>query len=90
MFKSTSTLSAHDRRLLRASAQVLSMMEDCWRETQVEAEARAEQSSTDVIYTATDWMATKPQNRRSAGPSPDLWPLVQGHNRHAPSALHAP
>jgi hypothetical protein len=89
MFKSTSTLSAHDRRLLRASAQVLSMMEDCWRETQVEAEARAEQPSTDVIYTATDWMATNPPKRRSAGPSQDLWPLVQGHELRAPSALHA-
>jgi hypothetical protein len=89
MFKSKSVLSAHDRRLLRASAQVLSMMEDCWRETQVESEARAEKTSANVIYTATDWMATKPKVRRSAGPA-DLWPLFHGHSADAVAAIHAP
>ena len=56
-FTSRYTLSAHDRRYLRSAAQLLSMLESARRETRDEVE-----ESSDVIYSAADWMSTPPRS----------------------------
>lgn len=54
-FKSKHALSAHDRRFLKANAQVLSLLVDCRREMREEAAPRPQ--SSHVVYSAAEWLA---------------------------------
>ena len=70
-FTSRSVLSSHDRRFLRSIAQVMSMMESCRRQTQVETETETppeEDPSPLVTYTTAEWLAARSPNPRPAIP----------------------
>jgi hypothetical protein len=59
-FTSKDALSAHDRRLLRSSAQLLSMLEDCERRRAVEPAHAGEQEPTPlVVYSSAEWMRSE-------------------------------
>jgi hypothetical protein len=58
-FKSRHVLTAHARRLLRANAQLISMLEDCRGEMREEAEAG---QSPQVIYSASEWVTARSQD----------------------------
>ena len=68
-FTSKRSLSAHDRRYLRANAQLISMLEDTDREMGDEVAPPPSPSSTAVIYNTADWLAAEyqaPSRARSA------------------------
>jgi hypothetical protein len=59
-FTSKDALSADDRRLLRSSAQLLSMLESCEREAPVEPENAGEQEPAPlVVHSSAEWMLSK-------------------------------
>ena len=62
-FSSKRALSAHDRRYLRANAQLISMLEDTRREM---ADAGTSPQSSEVVHSAADWLAPEPQARSGA------------------------
>ena len=66
-FTSKRSLSAHDRRYLRANAQLISLLEDTDRE--MGDEAAPPQSSSAVIYNTADWLASEYQAPRRPRPT---------------------
>lgn len=56
-FTSQRTLSVHDRRVLKATAQLISLLEDARRQMREELDEHQPQ----VIRTAADWIATQPE-----------------------------
>lgn len=66
-FKSRHAFSAHDRRFLKSTAQLISMLESCRREMGQEDEHSASASSTQILYTAAEWISARSQpNERRA------------------------
>ena len=59
-FSSKHALSAHDRRYLRANAQLISMLEDTRREM---ADDVTSPQSFEVVRSTADWLAPEPQTR---------------------------
>jgi hypothetical protein len=73
-FKAKNPLSAHDRRFLKANAQLISMLEDVRRELRDEG---LRPGSPQVLHTAAEWVASQSEVRPSpalprppAGPRP--------------------
>ena len=58
-FTSKDALSADDRRLLRSSAQLLSMLQDCERQASVEPENAGDQEPTPLVYSSAEWLLSK-------------------------------
>jgi hypothetical protein len=63
-FKSRYAFSAHDRRFLKASAQLISMLESCRSEMREETEEPS--SPTQIIYTPAEWLASHSQPPRGS------------------------
>jgi PilZ domain-containing protein len=63
-FTSKHPLSAHDRRYLRASAQLISMLEDTRREV---VDDVASSPSHEVVRSTADWLALEPRTSSRAG-----------------------
>ena len=62
-FRSRRAFSAHDRRFLKAAAQLISMLETCRREMGQEDEEPS--ASPQIIYTAAEWLTTRSSDRRA-------------------------
>jgi hypothetical protein len=61
-FRSKHAFSAHDRRFLKAAAQLISMLEGCRREMGQEGEEeRAPVDPSQIVYTAAEWLIARSQ-----------------------------
>lgn len=67
-FNSTQVLSAHDRRYLKANAQLLSMMEDCRREMRAEEQDDEGDAvpSNQVIRSTAEWLEARSETSADA------------------------
>lgn len=66
-FNSKHVLSAHDRRYLKANAQLISMLEDCRREMRAEEDEEGEAPpSNQVIYSAAEWLEARSETSADA------------------------
>jgi len=70
-FSSRDVLSAHDRRYLKANAQLIALLEECQRERCAEAEEEPTPKAQ-VIYSPGEWLAAQRTNEPQMAPPSHL------------------
>jgi hypothetical protein len=66
-FSSRKVLSAHDRRYLKANAQLLALLEECQRDRCAEIEEEPT-TTPQVIFTASEWLAAQRSSKPQMAP----------------------